>query len=218
VNNPPDRLIEVYLQRLLELRQSQPLQQTDLEALALELGMTAEDLEVARQQAQDHLTRGQGYGQFQRWDEAIEELTQAVALNPIDPEMLQGLAAAYQARYQQRRQAADKTAAIALAKQCLALQPNDMAAIELISRLDQPRSQIFQPALVGGRRYWHSGSIVGIAAGYPVADARRRVPTGRRPDHCSQSSGGGTGRRSDHAHRWYPASRCIAGKRYPGGI
>ena len=151
MKEPNDQMIENYIERVLALRQSQTLQQADLESLALELGMTADDIDEAKGKAQDHLSRGKSYLQCRRWDDAIEELKQAAALNPVDLTVLHALAEAYQSRYLQQRRRVDKDEAIVLAKQCLALKPDDLDAIARMNALDAPAGNRRSKALwIGG--------------------------------------------------------------------
>lgn len=130
-----------YAERLLQLRGSLSQRPTaaDLEAIALDVGLTATDLETLRQRTQDHRTRAEGYAEFRRWDDAIAELEQAIELEPLNLEILYFLAESHRQRYQKRGKERDRTAADELARQCLQLEPSHRAAMELLVALDQPR-------------------------------------------------------------------------------
>ena len=137
----PEQLMRQYAERLLQLRGSLSQRPTaaDLEKIALDVGLTSTDLETLRQRAQDHVTRAEGYAEFRRWDDAIAELEQAVELEPLNLDILYFLADGYRQRYQKRGQGRDRTAADALARQCLHLEPSHRAAMALRVALDQPR-------------------------------------------------------------------------------
>ncbi|MEM8611328.1 MAG: hypothetical protein AAGF93_04860 [Cyanobacteria bacterium P01_H01_bin.105] len=133
-----DRIIETYIQRLLSWKK--PITADQLSALATEVGLDSDDMAAVQQQAQDHLERGRNYLDFNCLDEAIDELTQAVTLDPLGFESLQALAYAYDQRYGKQKNAKDKKQAIALAKRCLEASPSDAEAVMLISALEYDAS------------------------------------------------------------------------------
>ncbi|MEM1253157.1 MAG: hypothetical protein AAGI69_12035 [Cyanobacteria bacterium P01_H01_bin.21] len=130
-----DRVIETYIQRLLDWEA--PITAESLNALAAEVGLGPDDIAAVKQKAQDHLERGRNYLDFNCPDEAIEELTQANALDPLNFEALQTLTYAYDQRYGKRKDPDDKKQAIALAKRCLELNPSNPESVMLISALEQ---------------------------------------------------------------------------------
>jgi len=136
-----DQTLQRYVKRVFELRQQSyaALDFAALQNIAIELGMTSTDLQVARTQAQAHLTRGQGYLQYRRWQDAIDELEEAAALNPLDVATVYHLARAYKGRYFTTYQVADKQTAMLLARHCLELKPDHQPALELLNELDQPK-------------------------------------------------------------------------------
>lgn len=130
-----DLIIEDYLQRLLNWEE--PVTAETLTALAAEVGLGPDDVAAIKQHAQGHLERGRSYLEFNCFDEAIEELTQATSLDPLNFEILQTLTYAYDQRYGKEKNLADKKQAIALAKRCLELNPNDAGSVILISSRDE---------------------------------------------------------------------------------
>lgn len=157
-----DRIIEQYIQRLLEWED--PVTAETLSALAAEAGLGPEELAAVQKKAQEHLERGRNYLDFDRLDDAIDELTQATTLDPLNFESLQSLTYAYDQRYGKQKHPADKEQAIALAKRCLELKPSDEDAVILISSLEQD---------VNGRHrlLWLGLAIGVIAIGFkPVMD------------------------------------------------
>lgn len=129
-----DRIIETYIQRLRSWEE--PLTADSLDTIAQEVGLEPDDLAAVQQKAQDHLERGRSYLEFSCLDEAIDELNQAMALDPLNLEGLQSLTYAYDQRYVKRKHASDKKQAIALAQRCLELDPNGEASVMLISTLE----------------------------------------------------------------------------------
>ncbi len=129
-----DKIIETYVQRLLNWKE--PITADSLSAIAQEVGLGPDDMAAVQQKAQDHFDRGRNYLDFDCLDEAIDELSQATALDPLNFEILQTLTYAYDQRYAKRKKAEDKQQAIALAKRCLEISPNNEEAVMLISALE----------------------------------------------------------------------------------
>ncbi|MBE9070999.1 hypothetical protein IQ260_30645, partial [Leptolyngbya cf. ectocarpi LEGE 11479] len=157
-----DLIIEQYIQRLLDWEE--PVTAKTLSALAEEAGLGPDELAAVQKKAQDHLERGRNYLDFDRLDDAIDELTQATTLDPLNFESLQSLTYAYDQRYGKQKDPADKDQAIALAKRCLELKPSDEDAVILISSLEQD---------VNGRHrlLWLGLAVIVIAIGFkPVMD------------------------------------------------
>ncbi|MEO0739933.1 MAG: hypothetical protein AAFZ35_24365, partial [Cyanobacteria bacterium J06649_12] len=142
-----DRTIETYIERLLAWKD--PITAQTLDQLATEIGLSPDDMAAIHKQAQDHLSRGKNYIGFDCFDEAIEELTQAASLDPLNLEILQTLAAAHEGRYQKNKKTADKTAAIQTAKRCLDVALDDVTATKLIASLDTPKTSPFK-RVIGG--------------------------------------------------------------------
>lgn len=157
-----DLIIEQYIQRLLAWED--PVTAETLSALAEEAGLGPDDLAAVQKKAQDHLERGRNYLDFDRLDDAIDELTQATTLDPLSFESLQSLTYAYDQRYGKQKDPADKAQAIALAKRCLELKPSDEDAVILISSLEQDVNSRH-------RLLWLGLAIVVIVIGFkPVMD------------------------------------------------
>ncbi|MEM6254677.1 MAG: FxLYD domain-containing protein [Cyanobacteria bacterium P01_D01_bin.156] len=149
-----DQIIEDYIQRLLSWEE--PVTAAALTSLAEEAGLGPDDMAAVEQKAKDHSDRGRNYLDFDCLDEAIEELTQATALDPLNFESLRDLAYAYDQRYGKQKKEADKKQAIALAKRCLDLHPKHAESVVLISSLEH--------GVDSRQRYlWLGGAIVLLA-------------------------------------------------------
>lgn len=91
-----DRIIETYVQRLLAWEA--PLTSETLTSLATDVGLSEADIEAVERQAQAHLARGRNYLSVDCLDDAIEELTQATTLSPLNLDAIHSLSEAYRDR------------------------------------------------------------------------------------------------------------------------
>ncbi len=129
-----DRIIEAYIQRLLTWEK--PLTSATLTVIAEEVGITGNELDAIRSQADSHLTRGRAYMEFGCLDDAIKELNQSVSLDPLNLDGLHTLANAYSQRHNRTNDKADRQKALLVAKRCVELKPDDKEALVLISFLE----------------------------------------------------------------------------------
>ncbi|MBE9068569.1 hypothetical protein IQ260_18135, partial [Leptolyngbya cf. ectocarpi LEGE 11479] len=129
-----DRIIEAYIQRLLAWEK--PVNQDTLAAISKEVGITPAEMHAVRRQAKAHFTRGRNYIEFGVLNDAINELTQAMSLDPLNLEILHCLANAYNLRYNRENEPADRQKALLVAKRCVELKPSDKEALVLISFLE----------------------------------------------------------------------------------
>ncbi|MEM8605171.1 MAG: hypothetical protein AAGF24_15225 [Cyanobacteria bacterium P01_H01_bin.121] len=140
-----NEILAQYVQRLSELGQATQTSalptQADLEAIALELGISAETVQKARQLAHEQLMAGIRHNQQQQWEQALKALQQSLELHPINLDTLHQLALAYQGRYQETRQQRDREQAQQYLKQCLQLQPDWQPAQQLLNELEQQLDQ-----------------------------------------------------------------------------
>ncbi|MEO0736444.1 MAG: hypothetical protein AAFZ35_06515 [Cyanobacteria bacterium J06649_12] len=141
-------IIEAYIQRLLAW--NQPVTQSTLTTIATEVGITQGELDAINLKVEAHIARGLNYWEFDQLDSAIDELTQARALDPINLEVLHALADIYNLRYQQDSSLAYCKQSLLVAKRCLELKPNDKEALALVKELEpnvgsQPLSRQAKP-------------------------------------------------------------------------
>ena len=136
-------IIDNYIQRVTELNQSPPriTSVAELTKLAADLGINPEDIEAAQKKSQAHLTRAQGYMKLKHWDDAIEELKEAIALCPYNEDLLLSLANAHLERWCQYHRRDDAENIRLRVKDCLFLQPNSEEAFKLLARFDKARQQ-----------------------------------------------------------------------------
>lgn len=131
--------IENYIQRVSELSQSGHKIPTneELAKIAAELGISTEEIETAQKQSQDHFLRAQGYFNLKYWDEAIDELQEAVVFNPSNLEVLNLLANAHLGRWQEKHRRDDELQIKTRIKQCLEIKADHQESLQLLAKLDQ---------------------------------------------------------------------------------
>jgi DNA-directed RNA polymerase specialized sigma subunit len=77
-----NNVIDNYIQRVTEWSQSSQRIPTteELENIAAELGIEAEEIQAAQKQSHDHYIRAQGYMRLKHWDDAIAGLARSSGL------------------------------------------------------------------------------------------------------------------------------------------
>ncbi|MEM7356804.1 MAG: hypothetical protein AAF657_38675, partial [Acidobacteriota bacterium] len=135
-------VMDAYLQRVMALKEERRAvpSEEELREIALEIGLSEEDLSAVDKAAEDHFVRGKGFLEHQRLDDAITELGEATALAPRRLDWLHTLATAHADRWIARRDFADRDRAEALARECLELDPQHEASFEVLNRLEQQPS------------------------------------------------------------------------------
>jgi tetratricopeptide (TPR) repeat protein len=130
-------ILHNYIERVMSLQRARrdALSVADLKSVALELGMSDEDMAAADTAARDYLERGNQHLRHKLWDDAVEELTNAVALNPTDVDALYGLAVAHKERWLADGNQLDHEHAIAYARQSLLYDPHHTASYQLLESL-----------------------------------------------------------------------------------
>lgn len=140
-NNPanPNDAIELYIKRVTELSQlgqKIPSHQ-DLLKIASELGISDEEIQCAQRQSQAHFIRAKGYSNLRHWDDAIDELQEALAFNPFNLPMLHLLITCYLGRWKNQHNSQDEQQIKIRVKQCLEIQPDDQESLNLLAQLDK---------------------------------------------------------------------------------
>lgn len=132
-----DESLRNYIERVtaLQREREKALTLKDLQEVARDLGMSDEDLAAAERAERTYLQRGLGHYRYKLWDEAIDDLTSAVALNPADVEALHALALAHEGRWRAVGEDEDFAAAERAAKQALQVDPNYTPSFTLLSEL-----------------------------------------------------------------------------------
>src|SRR5262245_2735271 len=94
------QIVKGYIERVLALKEAKRVPSSgELKEIARELGMTEEDLFAAEKEAVMRLERGLVYLKRGRVDDAIADLSEAVALGPGRVAALHALATAHFQRF-----------------------------------------------------------------------------------------------------------------------
>jgi tetratricopeptide (TPR) repeat protein len=135
--------VEIYIQRVTELSQSVRRIPTseELEKLAVELGISNEEIEAAQKQSQDHLIRAKSYLSLKHWDDAIAELQEALVFNPSNLEILTSLATAYLGRWYKHHRLEDEQNIRDTIRQCFAIKPDHEESLNILATLDREIEQ-----------------------------------------------------------------------------
>lgn len=131
--------IDNYIKRVSELSQSEQKIPTneELEKIAAELGISDEEIEVAKKKSHDHFVRAQGYFKLKFWDDAISELQEAVVFNPSNLDMLNLLANSHLGRWYERHSQSDRLQIRIRIKQCLEIKPDHQESLHLLAKLSR---------------------------------------------------------------------------------
>ena len=109
--------------------------QSLLDAIAEDLGLTESDLVAVRREADMHKVRGATFRRQSMIDEAIRELDAAVSLAPLDPDAQLRLADALHTRAMKVGSVDDHARALLLVESCLAARPDDTTAAGLANAM-----------------------------------------------------------------------------------
>ncbi len=170
-----EHIVRSYMEKVLALRrerEQEELREEELEEIALQAGLSREDLEYARKSFQDHINRGRGFAQYGNWERASLELEHAVALSPNDPQALTALAAALWNRGVENDRSEDKYRAMQYAERALQLDSSGTEAVRLITHMTESPNQFFGQ-VTPSRPTTGSGGKGNAAEGRP---AGRRAP------------------------------------------
>lgn len=155
-----DKSLEKFIERIIEIQNSQlnkRLDDKDLKSIAHDVGLSENEWQVIQKMFKDHLIRAKGFINYKNYDDAIEELEQAIILNPNHSETLYLKALAHKKRWNQSQNLKDKQLAIKNANYCIQLEPANKKAIELISTLRKP-----QPVYIPQKSQKEAGVIIAI--------------------------------------------------------
>lgn len=133
-----EEALRLYIERVsaLERERGRTLALDEMKSVARDLGISAEDLAAADGAAAAHVERGVRFLEYQRWDDAISELQNALVLVPGSLNVTHALASAYAGRWRAGGNAGDRALAESHARDCLQLDPSHTPAYELLNNLD----------------------------------------------------------------------------------
>jgi len=151
--------LEKLLQRRAAAETGPALAPEDLREIALEMGLTEDDLRSAAAAAEKNVVKAKGFIERCLWDDAIASLTEAAALVPASIEVHSLLAQSYWNRYRAetvagQQEQADRDAAVRLAKVVLEIDPKHAPSFDLLAEIDRAnavqrsRPKMIVPVLV----------------------------------------------------------------------
>jgi sugar lactone lactonase YvrE len=141
-----DQILRTYMENVLRLQQERnnaAMSDQELKQIALDAGMSEDDLEFVRQRLQDCLNRGQGFIRYENWSDAIAELEKGVALAPYNIDALNALATAYAGRWRDKHSHADRDQARSAAERVLAIDSKNDSALRTMSALSADHQEHF---------------------------------------------------------------------------
>lgn len=132
------KIIEDYVTKMLEVqkeRYEQPLSLEELKEIAISVGMTERDWLASQEALEQHLKNGIEHIKNKNWKDAVDELKQAVAINPYHEEGLFHLAKSYHELYRKTGNATYRDEAKSLSDRVLRNENKnlDSAAIALLN-------------------------------------------------------------------------------------
>lgn len=135
-----DSIIRSYVERItaLEAARRNRLTSADLRDLARDLGMSDDDLAAAESTRRAHIDRAAGHVRYSQWDDAITELREALAYDPLDVDTLHTLALAHQGRWKKSGNQGDREEARAFSRRVLELDPRHDPSFALLGEIDRP--------------------------------------------------------------------------------
>ncbi len=146
MSSDPDKMLENYLHKLMEIRYNQQpehiLNESDLKQIALDAGLTEREYEESRKKSIDYLNRGKAHLAAYNWTDAANELEQAAMLMPHSAEanLLAGKA------FMRRGSAADNQQDLIKAdyflNRSIAIAPVDNEALTLKGELNRLRDEL----------------------------------------------------------------------------
>ncbi len=163
-----EETLRAYMENVLRLQQErqQQLSDEELRQIALDTGMSDDDLAYIQTQFEGFLARGKGFLRYKNWNAAIPELLQAVALSPNSTDALTTIAEAHWGRWHESHEEEDREKVTLYAERCLMIDPANDTALRLLSTLDRasaPRAAAGTLAGTSPRRAV-LGLIVGMIA------------------------------------------------------
>lgn len=168
-----DRQLQAFIERVSQLkeRRGEALSADEFESIALDVGLSEEDLRAARVEARAAQQRAAEFVERGMWAEAINELAMVLELLPHDLAPRLTLMQAHAARYEVHRDGRDRDRAEALARECIAREPRCDAAYDVLQKLKhEPPSfdrATSEPAPAPGRsaRALFAAAVVVVVVG-----------------------------------------------------
>ncbi len=151
-----DKSLSEFIERASRLsrERSERLSRDEVRAIALETGLSEEDLEEADRQGRQAMQRGEEFMARKRWSDAIAELEDAVALLPSRSEPRVLLGRSYAGRFLATGDKAARRRAEEIARRCLKTEPDNEGAYEVLD--------LIAAEVPGGVAHGEEGSKISV--------------------------------------------------------
>ncbi len=175
-----DEQLQAFLERVIRLsdERGRALSEDEVHEIGLDVGLTEEDLALAKEEGLEHLERARNFLGYGRLDDAIAELEDAIVLLPGRIEARSQLAHTLFERFQKFGNRDDLERAEALVRQCLDIDPNFRDGYELLNAIDQASGTATSK---GGKRVMVAAAaslvlLLGAGAGFFLVSADAPQP------------------------------------------
>jgi|GEM_PF-4385359 len=136
-----ERLRE-YKKKLLELKNEGRLDQYNLDEVAMDIGLTVEDLKKINDIILENKQRGEAFLKHKCWNDAILEFEKAIILSPFNIDIIYGLAKAYCEKWLVNKNKDDKKKSYEYAKSSLNIDPLYEPSLKIIKILNKKEKKI----------------------------------------------------------------------------
>ena len=153
-----DDIIKPYVEKILEIQDDAGrLSDEELREIALDIGLSEEDLARIDQKVKDGIQRAQGFMKHKVWGKAIEQWKEVLTLSPNSTDAKAHLAKSYLGRAQR----ADVEHAKELAEKVLQEDPSNAHAFEVLASINSPKPKLH--LIIGGVFFLIAFAIVSTA-------------------------------------------------------
>ena len=145
----PQKIHIEYVNKVLKLKEDSenPLVTDEkVRSRALELMISEEEWDELLKEFRGFSNRGQNHLRHNNYEDALEEFTNALLLNPNDVNVLYLCADANYGLWKEKQRNSSKSEAIAYAEKCLEIYPSHDGAANIISLLKKEKSKPFLSA------------------------------------------------------------------------
>ncbi|MEA2041448.1 MAG: LemA family protein [Bacteroidota bacterium] len=154
-----NKTVEAFIKKMYDLSfspRAKTYSELDLKTIALETGMSESEWEQSRESFRKKKTAGKTHLLHANYDDAIVAFNAAKELNPIDFDVILGLAKAYKMKADLSQDVQDYLFAQNYAQICTDLKPKNSEAYELLSNI----KKIEQSAITGRKKMFKASAIV----------------------------------------------------------
>jgi tetratricopeptide (TPR) repeat protein len=135
-----ERIIRRYLDHVMALEPDGNDRVSDMKEIARSAGMSDREIAEVERAAQTYREHGSVHARAGRWDDAVEHLTVASALDPSNATILSELATAHNGRWRRDRDPADRDEARRLITRYIELAKTKASLAQVLKGLDAPES------------------------------------------------------------------------------